>query len=349
MDEFARRRPEDRRAFIDEAANSLDLTTTIIEKDFWVCWTLRRLLNSKELHGHFTFKGGTSLSKAYNVIHRFSEDVDLTISRQATLVCGVKSPMEKDISGKERGRRIAALKEAAQRYVETIAMPALISEIKAALETSEGWELLIDPEDPDAQTLLFQYPRITGYGIAYGESYGGKADENAYIKPRIKLEFGARGDPEPSEIKSISPYLAAVFPEELPDAICDVPTLSVIRTFWEKVTILHALHHNSKLRDGMSRHYYDTLMLSRSGIVEDACENLDLLEKVVRNKSLMFADNKASYETAIAGSLRLIPRQKILTKLKQDYAEMSEMFMEEPPSFDELLDGLSKLEETLNQ
>jgi Nucleotidyl transferase AbiEii toxin, Type IV TA system len=341
MDEFARRQTEDRRAFIDEAANSLDLTTTVIEKDFWVCWTLRRLMNSKELHGHFTFKGGTSLSKAYNVIHRFSEDVDLTINRQAPLICEVKSPMEKDISGKERGRRIAALKEAAQHYVGTIAMPALMNEIKAALETSEGWELLIDPEDPDAQTLLFIYPKLAG-----NEENG---HDDAYIKPRIKLEFGARGDPEPSEIKSISPYLAAVFPEELPDAICEVPTLSVIRTFWEKVTILHALHHNSKLRDGMSRHYYDTLMLSQSGIVEEACENLDLLEKVVRNKSLMFADNKASYETAIAGPLRLIPGQEILTKLKQDYADMSEMFMEEPPSFEELVDGLSKLEETLNQ
>jgi hypothetical protein len=341
MDEFAHRQPDDRSAFIAETANSLDLTTSIIEKDFWVCWILRRLVNSKELHGHFTFKGGTSLSKAYNIIHRFSEDVDLTISRAAPLICDVNSPMEEGISGNERKRRITALKEAAQRYVGTVVMPALINEIEAALETSEGWEVLIDPEDREAQTLLFIYPKLA--------DHGGDADKNAYIEPRIKLEFGARGDPEPSEIKVISPYLAEVFPEELPDPICEVPTLSVIRTFWEKVTILHALHHNSKLRDGMSRHYYDTLMLAQSGMVGEAHENLDILEMVVRNKSLMFADNSASYDTAIAGTLRLIPNQETSAKLKQDYADMSEMFMEEPPSFEELMAGLSNLEETLNQ
>lgn len=75
MDEFARREAADRRAFIEEAASRCDLTPTIIEKDFWVCWTLRGLMNCKELSGQLMFKGGTSLSKAYDVIHRFSEDI----------------------------------------------------------------------------------------------------------------------------------------------------------------------------------------------------------------------------------------------------------------------------------
>jgi len=79
------------------------------------------------------------------------------------------------------------------------------------------------------------------------------------------------------------------------------------RTFWEKATILHALHHNEKLREGMSRHYYDTLMLARGGIAGKALTEPDLLEQVVRNKSLMFADKSASYETATLGTLRLIP------------------------------------------
>lgn len=340
MDEFARRNAEDQSAFIAEAASRLDLTTTIIEKDFWVCWTLRRLVNSKALDGHFTFKGGTSLSKAYNVIHRFSEDVDLTINRKAPLICDVKSPMEESISGKELKRRITALKKAAQQYVETIVMPAIICEIEGALGTSEGWEVLIDSEDQEAQTILFNYPRLA--------DHGGDDDRSAYIKPRIKLEFGVRGDPEPYEIETISPYLAGVFPDELPDAACEVPTLAVIRTFWEKVTILHALHHNSRLRDGMSRHYYDTLMLAKSGIASEAQANISLLEQVVRNKSLMFADNSASYGTALLGTLRLVPTPETRAKLKQDYADMAEMFMETPPSFEELMAGITELEEMLN-
>lgn len=112
MDEFARRPPDDRSAFIEEAANRRDLTAAIIEKDFWVCWTLRRLVRCAELAGHFTFKGGTSLSKAYGIIQRFSEDIDLTIDKNAPLIREVSSPMEDGISGNERKRRTVKLKAA---------------------------------------------------------------------------------------------------------------------------------------------------------------------------------------------------------------------------------------------
>jgi hypothetical protein len=177
MDEFARRPAVDRRAYIDEAAARRDLTPIIIEKDFWVCWTLRRLVMCPDLAGHMTFKGGTSLSKAYGIIARFSEDIDLTISRAAPLLSEVASPMDSDITGKERERRTKALKAAAQAYVATVAMPILAREIEVALGTAEGWSLALDPDDKDQQTLLFVYPRTSGYGLAYGENYGG-ADES---------------------------------------------------------------------------------------------------------------------------------------------------------------------------
>ena len=124
MDEFARRPAEDRRAYIEEAAARRDLTAIIVEKDFWVCWTLRRLMHAADLAGHMIFKGGTSLSKAYGIIQRFSEDIDLTVSRAAPLVSEVKSPMERDISGKQRERRAKALAAAPQAYATTGAMPA---------------------------------------------------------------------------------------------------------------------------------------------------------------------------------------------------------------------------------
>lgn len=343
MDEFARRSAEDRRVYIEEAASSRDLTRNIIEKDFWVCWTLRRLVSSKDLAGQLMFKGGTSLSKSYNIIHRFSEDIDLTIAKDAPLIRDVPSPMEDDISGKERQRRTKALRKAAQEYVADILMPALIQEIEAALGSADGWEIVADPDDPDSQTLLFNYPKTSGYG----NDYGGGSD-TSYIKPRIKLEFGARGDTEPFEIKTITPYLAEEFTDELPDADTEIPTLAVTRTFWEKVTILHALYHNGKLRDGMSRHYYDTLMLARAGVATEALSIPKLLAQVVRNKSLMFADKSASYDTALIGTLRLSPSDAIAADLSRDYANMAEMFMAEPPSFSDLLSGISDLEEKVN-
>lgn len=339
MDEFARRPAADRQAFIEEAAKRRDLTPLILEKDFWVCWTLRRLFGVAALAGNLTFKGGTSLSKAYGLIHRFSEDIDLTISRTAPLVRDTPPPIEDGISNKERQRRIEALKAAAQRFVADLAMPLLAAEIETALGAADGWSVTLDPEDKDGQTLLFNYPQTT--------SQGGTS-ESAYIKPRIKLEFGARGDTEPFETRTISPYLADEFPDELPDAAIDLPTLAVIRTFWEKATILHALHYNGKLREGMSRHYYDTLMLTRGGVAGMALAEPDLLEQVVRNKSLMFADKSASYETAALGTLRLIPSITTTAKLKQDYADMAEMFMVEPPSFSDLMAGIEDLEIKIN-
>lgn len=347
MDEFARRPAEDRRAYIDEAAARRDLTSIIIEKDFWVCWTLRRLVMCADLAGHMTFKGGTSLSKAYGIIERFSEDIDLTISRSAPLLDKVASPMEEKIGTNERKRRTDALKAAAQAYVATVAMPILAREIEAALGTGEGWSLALDPDDKDQQTLLFVYPRTSGYGLAYGENYGG-ADESGYIKPRIKLEFGARGDTEPFELRPILPYLAEDFPEELPDAVTEVPTLAVARTFWEKVTILHAIHHNGKLRDGMSRHYYDVLMLDQAGVTAEALARIELLEQVVHNKSLMFADKSAAYETALLGTLRLSPDGATREKLERDYGAMADMFMTAPPKFDALMKGLAAIEATIN-
>lgn len=352
MDNFARRADDDRLAFINEAAARRDVTPVIIEKDFWACWTLRRLMETPVLRDHLTFKGGTSLSKAYGIIERFSEDIDLTIRRNALLVSETLPPMEDGITGKERDRRTKALKAATQSYVQAIALPELAKAIEASLGTTEDWTIRIDPDDRDAQTILFEYPKLLNYGGGYGAGrYGTGAygeGDYGYIKPRIKLEFGARGETEPSEIRTITPYLAAEFPDEFPDAEVQVSTLSVRRTFWEKVTILHALHHGAKLRPEMSRHYYDTMMLAKKGVDDAAKEQPDLLAKVVLNKNLMFADNKASYGTAVIGSLRLVPNDDLRTRLADDYAAMSEMFMTAPPSFGELMAAIAALETKLN-
>lgn len=347
MDEFARLPAGERRAFIEEAAARRDLTSIVIEKDFWVCWTIRRLVEAPDVGGHLTFKGGTSLSKAYGMIRRFSEDIDLTVSRTAPFVEKVPSPMEEGISGKERGRRAKALKVAAQAFVANVALPALAVAIEAALGSKEGWSLDPDPDDPDRQTLLFAYPKTSGYGLAYGENYGGDGGAG-YIKPRVKLEFGARGEAEPFEPRSILPYLAEDFPEQLPNSATEVPTLAAERTYWEKVTILHALHHNGKLREGMSRHYHDVLMLDQAGVTDAALARLDLLESVVRNKSIMFADNSASYATAALGTLRLMAGKEGEKELAQDYAAMAEMFMGEPMPFEQLLKELAALEAKIN-
>lgn len=334
MDKFANS-PE-RKDALQEAANIRDLTEIILEKDFWVCWTLRQITALHQLGDHLTFKGGTSLSKAYGLIDRFSEDIDLTIERSAPYLRDGKDPMENGISNNERERRIEALRENAQRFVRELALPALDAALQKALGGKDGWKIELDPEDKDQQTILFWFPRVFEYS------------ENSYILPRIKLEFGARGEIEPRETRTITPYVAQSFPQLFSVTEVSVSTLSVDRTFWEKVTILHALHHGANMRDRVARHYYDTYQIAKAGIAASAVKNPALLEQVVRNKSLMFRDAKASYETAKIGSLKLVPEPENLEKLKKDYADMEEMFMSDAPSFEEILQSLKELESLLN-
>ncbi|CAL4870033.1 hypothetical protein MMA231_04331 (plasmid) [Asticcacaulis sp. MM231] len=132
----------------------------------------------------------------------------------------------------------------------------------------DGWKLVV--AEDDAQTILFRYPRLANYGTGFGRGgYGvGRFGEGeiGYIKPQIKLKFGARGEIEPNETRVIKPYLAERFPDLLVNAETAFSTLAAERTFWEKATILHALHHGSKMRDRMSRHYYDLHMLVMAGV-----------------------------------------------------------------------------------
>lgn len=336
MDKFAKLSIEERYIYIQEAANRSGLTPIIIEKDFWVCWTLDVISKIDELSPYLTFKGGTSLSKCYGAIQRFSEDIDLTISRNAPIINEVPSPFENGISNNETKRRIEALSDAAKSYVHTIILPSLSNAIANELGESETWQIVLDDDDKDGQTILFKYPSLN--------------NATQYIKPQIKLELGARGDIEPNEVREIKPYISDIIQELGMVSDIKFPTLSAQRTFWEKATILHALHHSpNELRDRMSRHYYDVYMLAKSGIANTAISQPELLEAVVKSKSLMFKDNKASYETAIPGSLKLAPKDSDLNKLKSDYAAMNEMFMEAAPSIEDIIFELLSLELNINK
>jgi hypothetical protein len=255
--------------------------------------------------------------------------------------------MDAHISGKERRRRIEKLKQSAQRFVADEVLPNLIEAIRQTLGQSEGWQVVLDESDPERQTLLFRYPKTLNYGATFPLQF--PVHFGGYIQPQIKLEFGARGEIEPNENKSIRPYVAEIFPQLFTEVAVEVSTLAAERSFWEKVTILHALHHGSRQRDRTSRHYYDTYMMAERGVADIAIANADLLEQVVRNKSLLFSDSRASYDTAHFGSLRLLPGEELLTSLSNDYQAMSEMFMGEIPAFEEVISKLRKLESRINQ
>lgn len=315
------------------AAQSSGLSEIVLEKDFWVCWTLRELFAHPRHGEHMLFKGGTSLSKAYRLISRFSEDIDISLDRAWLGFGGDREP--EVAVGKERQRRIDQLLAACRETVRRDLLPALRDAFAAKLTSS--WNLELDPDDPDGQTLIFVYP----------SSYGGRGSD--YIERAVKIEFGARADHWPSESKLITPYVAEEFPKGFEAAATQVKVLSAERTFWEKATILHAEFHRPPEKGSparLSRHYYDIDALIRSGVADRA--DPALLQRVARHKQVFFRSGWASYETAERGGLRLAPQGDRVATLRDDFRKMAEMFFAQPAEFDAILSALKSWETKFN-
>lgn len=335
MDNFLLLKDTDKKVYFDVVAHKLDVMPQLIEKDFWVCWILKTLFSLPESGGHLTFKGGTSLSKCYNVIKRFSEDVDVSIERSFLTA---HEPIEPDSkqSSKENQRRLIRLKQACQRKITDLIIPELENKIGTALSGMGTWKIKLDPDDLDRQTVLFTYPSVIN------------SDVSGYIQPVVKIELGARSDHWPAETMPVKPYVSNAAGRVTIEGT-RVRVLGAERTFWEKATILHAISNGSKLRIRASRHYYDVFEMAGSPIFNKAVENIELLFKVAEHKALFFRDSKARYDLAKPGSLRLMPQGEHIAQLKSDYEQMQEMFFEAPPSFDSILKKLKTVEEKINR
>ena len=296
-----------------------------MEKDFWVCWTLRELFSLPDIGPQLTFKGGTSLSKAWKLIERFSEDIDVVIDRDFLGYGGEASP-ETATSGKKRRQRLDALREACQKHIRESLAPALSARIALALG-SDGWQLESDPADADGQTLLFRYPAAF--------------DGGGYVAPVVKIELGARSDIDPAEAPQIEPYLAQSFPELLGDCRFPVRTLTARRTFWEKAMLLHEeTYRPADKRRGpfMSRHYYDLWCMIRQGVADQARADAGLFERIAAHREVFFRYNWMDYATLRPGTLRIVPLPEQHAAWEQDYTAMKEaMFFGEAPRFDEIL------------
>lgn len=344
MDRVARLSKEDRAAIFRESAAARGVAEMIIEKDFWVCWLLRRLFAlPQEITAGAVFKGGTSLSKAYGAIRRFSEDIDLSFDRSHFGFTGNRDPEKEGLSGKQIDALIEELVARVVSHVALKIVPALQASITEQLGEPgrSGWSIGVDLDDP--QNINFQYP--PAFDAA---SYG----QMVYITPRVKLEMGARGDPYPTEEKDIRPYAADDYPKLFENADTKVLVLSMLRTFWEKATILHAEAHrppDKQTPPSYSRHYYDLAMLVDTVEGKAAAKDYDMLAQVAKHKTAFFRSGWASYRTAKPGTLKLVPDEKRTKSLRLDYNKMQPMIFDQPiPTFDAIIEKLRRLEESIN-
>jgi hypothetical protein len=325
---------DDRELFFNEAFVESKIPVPIVEKDYWVVWTLERLFSIEELKSHLTFKGGTSLSKVYGLIDRFSEDVDLSIERRFLGFDDENSP-EKAATKKKQRTILDELSKACAHYIQNKMLVELRSSIADQLGTTDGWQVVVDEADP--QTLNFEYPS--------------RAPKGGYIRPFVKIEMGARSEHWPVSDHKIRSYAKEALKDKVDEKEVLVRVLNAERTFWEKATILHQYAH---LPDGkvlpprISRHLYDFFRLLNSDIKAIALKDLTLLERVADHKSIYFASAWANYGTARKGTLKLSPLGRVLVDLEKDYALMEAMFFRERPDWKKILKSIGEFEKEFN-
>lgn len=330
MRNIAKIKENDRKALFHNTAAKMGITDAIIEKDFWVCYMLDYLFHRCAWKDNIAFKGGTSLSKAYGLIERFSEDIDLILDWRV-LGYGINEPWEKrsntkqDIFNKEANTR-------AEEFLRDTFLPSVISDLTA--ELGENIKCFIDEDDP--QTVK----------IAYPNSF---ADMS--ILQEIRLEIGALAAWTPVKIAGITPYAAQEYDRLFKQPSTDILTVLPERTFWEKVTILHREAFREEDRpfpSRYSRHYYDLYRMMQTEVKDNALADNDLLTRVVEFKDKFYRCPWARYDLAKRGSMRLMPPDYNLDKLRDDYEHMQNMLFGEKPSFEKIMDGIAKLEAEIN-
>lgn len=344
MKELLELNKDDRAKYFHEATARSDKIKNpiVIEKDFWVCWALDKIFTS-ELAPHVIFKGGTSLSKCYKMIDRFSEDIDLTLSKEYIGITDDINPA--NATGRnQRDKRSAQFNTLYEEKIHNVIHPLLFKVFKQDLSTNFGkkeWSLEPEKDSQGNLYLKFIYPNTLE-----------KVTEG-YIQSNVKLEFGARGDINPCEKKIITPYVKNILNSVFDSSMeTTVNSLIVKRTFWEKTTLLHAEHYrdmHKQIKPRLYRHYYDIVMLDQNGVTKDAVKDTGLLADVVKNKSIYFEDKKAKYEEAKIGSLRLYPNEAFIDQLRQDHKDMAIMFFGDTPDFNETMKKIKDIETIINQ
>lgn len=331
MDQVARLSEFNLNELFLQTADKMKLSPAIVEKDFWVCWMLDYLFSRSPWKKQLAFKGGTSLSKAYGLIKRFSEDIDLILDWRL-LGYGIKEPWEarsntqQDLFNEKANARSAA-------FLGEVFVPRM----KADLERELGSELAIAMDEHDPNTVVFRYP------YAYSDSA---------ILREIRLESGALAAWTPAAYHAVRPYAADFYPQLFKRPETQVHTVAPERTFWEKVTILHREAMRTPERGTMptrySRHYYDLWCMVQSGTKDAALKKMELLEEVVAFKRKFYRCTWAQYDRATRKEIRLLPPEHAHAILKDDYRHMQNMIFGPKPTYDEILTSIADLEEEIH-
>lgn len=321
---------------LEVAAGRSGRPAHLLEKDIWVVWALSAIYDSP-LVNSLTFKGGTSLSKVYHVIDRFSEDIDLTYDIRELVSDLLRDGNPIPASASQEKKITSAVRSRLPQWIEQTVQPV----IEQALVAS-GLQAELSLSGKDSDKLIITYPATkkgTGYAAA-----------------TIQLEFGARATGEPHQRHHVACDIAplidgVIFPTAQP------LVMAAERTFWEKATAAHVYCLQGRLRgDRYSRHWYDLAALAKTMHFASAASDHELARQVAEHKSMFFTEKdvdggKVDYLQATSGYLRLIPQGASLDALEKDYAAMLEdgLLAFEQPTFEAVMASCAAIQDEINR
>jgi len=322
--------PGDKRDALVIAANRSERRAYLLEKDIWVVETLRVLVEAS-FGRYLTFKGGTSLAKAWRAVRRFSEDIDITYDIRA---------FAPDLAGGSGAEALPTTRSQEQRWTKAIRNRLAAWVREQALPTVEAGLAR------DGHTA-----RVRAEGERLHVGYDPSFDDYGFVRPEVLVDFGARSTGEPREARPIECDAAAFLPDlSFPEARPAV--MLAERTFWEKATSMHVFCLRQRGRgDRLSRHWHDVVRLDDAGIVDKALSDHALALAVARHKAMFFREKGADgawvdYEAAVSGKLRLVPTGPAFDALADDYAGMlaNGLLLDDGEPFEALIERCADIE-----
>lgn len=321
---------------LEVAAAQIGRPPHLLEKDIWVVWTLSAIYESA-LAEKLTFKGGTSLSKVYKIIDRFSEDIDLTYDIREVVPELLRDGNPIPASPSQAKKITDRVRDRLPQWIEGEVVPILLSALQR-----DGVQANLSLAGNEKEKLILAYEPIK-VGTGYAAS-------------TIQLEFGGRATGEPHKRHAVTCDMApaingVVFPTAQP------LVMAAERTFWEKATAAHVYCRQGRLRgERYSRHWYDLAAMANSGHAQAAIADRELAHAVAEHKSMFFAEkdankNSIDYKAAISTEIQIIPDGRALEALEKDYVAMLEdgLLSTHQPSFAEVIQMCSELQNSINR
>lgn len=330
MKEWFKLSEEDRKIVINQTSSKTGLLPVAVEKDLWVMIALEAIF-STEIAEYLVFKGGTSLSKAWGIIERFSEDIDLAIDRSFF-----------GFNGDLTRNQVKNLRKASCKYVDEKFLEILK---KALLDNGVSeFELSVtefEESDTDPLALELRYKSLV--------------EKKDYLQPRILIEISSRSLIEPYENKKLTSLISEIYPDQkFVSKPIIIPTVTPTRTLIEKVFLLHEEFQkpkDKKIRsERMTRHLYDISRLMDTEYLEEAIEDKKLYDTIIAHRNNLTKISWVDYDTHKYKTLSFIPPDEVINDYEKDYLAMKEsMFYGETESFEELIGKLKKLNDRINR